>query len=549
MLCIDRARLIFDIGGNHMKFLRLHDCLLSILFEDDDIIAIDKPYGFNAHTNDSKIEHSEFIQDGLIEMYEKQLGRKLHIIHRLDQTTTGVMIFGKSTESAKKYAEFFFDRQVKKTYWFITKSKSLKNEFLIDTQIIHKGRKLEAKTQLTLLKTANAFELWQANPFTGRNHQIRIHAEVAKIPILGDPKYNGHVYPFLCLHNHKIEFPNNIVITSRPPAYFENLELLNDIILTRALFEADRRLRLFSYSVPEDQCFRLAYAKSNSKELEFTIDQFGQNMVLNWYKESWGDAEFKKFTHFANLMSKPLFVRLSVDRAKASPDKKQIVIYPTGSSKQVPPVWIAKEGKTQYEIRAESGQSAGLFLNQRLQRNWLLNNSKDKSVLNIFSNTCTFSLAAAMGQAIQVTSVDTGKSALNWGKQNFLLNELAPDKFIFLCRDSLSFLEQCRNKNVKYDTIVCEAPSFVRREKGVFKIETGLDDLLKSCIECLNPNGEFLFSTTYDGFFIDDIRKAILRVQNTLKISNLEINNILPALDFELQDERANLKSFLIRIL
>ena len=76
-----------------MKFVRLFDPLLSVLFEDDDIVAIDKPYGFNAHTNDSKIEHSDFIQDGLIEIYEKNLGQKLHIIHRLDQTTTGVMIF------------------------------------------------------------------------------------------------------------------------------------------------------------------------------------------------------------------------------------------------------------------------------------------------------------------------------------------------------------------------------------------------------------------------------------------------------------------------
>lgn len=72
-----------------MKFLRLQDHLLSVLFEDDDIVAINKPYGFNAHTNDSKIEHSEYIQDGLIEIYEKNFGKKLHIIHRLDQNNNG----------------------------------------------------------------------------------------------------------------------------------------------------------------------------------------------------------------------------------------------------------------------------------------------------------------------------------------------------------------------------------------------------------------------------------------------------------------------------
>ena len=164
-----------------MKFLRLQDHLLSVLFEDEDIVAINKPYGFNAHTNDSKIEHSEFIQDGLIEIYEKNRGKKLHIIHRLDQTTTGVMIFGKSVESAKKYAEFFFHRQVKKTYWFLTKSKSSQASFRIDEQIVHKGRELDAETQLTLLKKSPTYELWQANPFQGRNHQIRIHAKAANL--------------------------------------------------------------------------------------------------------------------------------------------------------------------------------------------------------------------------------------------------------------------------------------------------------------------------------------------------------------------------------
>ncbi|RYZ82895.1 MAG: hypothetical protein EOP06_20935, partial [Proteobacteria bacterium] len=87
-----------------MNFLRLPDPLLSILFENEEIIAVDKPYGISAHTNESKAEHGQFVQDALIEIYEKQLEIPLHIVHRLDQTTTGVMIFAKSSEAAKVYA-------------------------------------------------------------------------------------------------------------------------------------------------------------------------------------------------------------------------------------------------------------------------------------------------------------------------------------------------------------------------------------------------------------------------------------------------------------
>jgi 23S rRNA G2069 N7-methylase RlmK/C1962 C5-methylase RlmI len=502
-----------------MNFLRLPDTLLSTLFEDDDIIAIDKPYGFNAHTNDSKIEHSDFIQDGLIEMYEKQRGSKLHIIHRLDQTTTGVMIFGKSVESAKKYAEYFFNRQVKKTYLFITKYKSKKKSYSINQQIIHKAKELDAETDLQFFKKSENYELWQANPHTGRNHQIRIHSQAAGISILGDGKYDGHPFPFLCLHNHRIEFPNGIVLLSKPPAYFDDLSLLNDPILVQAFFEADRRERLFS-KAHENQSYRLGH-----KDSTFTIEQFGESIVLTWLRDNLPDSEAKKFTHFA--------------KAKG----KRLVIHKAPKAETV--CWVADENEVHSEIRSDS---AGLLLNQRLHRNWVLNHSENKSVLNLFASTCTYGVVAALGKAAQVTSVEANKNALNWGRKNFELNKLDTEAYKFLFRDSLTFLEQSLNKKATYDLIICEAPAFFRREKGIFKIDVGLQSLLENCLQCLSAKGELLFATSYDGLYIDDIRRAIVQAQKKLSLENLEINSILPALDFELPNEKPQLKSFLIRI-
>ncbi|MFZ3231207.1 MAG: class I SAM-dependent methyltransferase [Pseudobdellovibrio sp.] len=536
-----------------MNFLRLPDYLLTVLFEDDDIIAIDKPYGFNAHTNDSKIEHSEFIQDGLIEIFEKQLNKKLHIVHRLDQTTTGVMIFGKSVEAAKKYAEYFFNRQVKKTYWFITKNEFTKENFLIDQPIIHKAKELDAKTQLTLLNKTKDLSLWKANPFTGRNHQIRIHAKAANISILGDPKYGGAAFPFLCLHNYEIEFPNGIIINSRPPLYFENLNLLDDQVIAKIVFETDRRLRLFSESLNSNQSFRLVHNKNNSNEPGFTIDQFGQNIIVGWYKENWSESEVRKFSYYATILSKPVIVRLMFDKGKSVLDKNQFIFFPENSlekpnDSKMPTHWVASESKTNYEIRTDSGQSVGLFLNQRLQRNWVLNNSKNKTVLNLFAHTGGFSLAAALGQASQITSIESNKNNLNWAKRNFELNNLDGNNYKFLFRDSITFLEQSRSKSSKYDLIICDTPSFFRREKGIFKIETGLEKFLENCLTCLSKNGELLFSTNFDGFFIDDVRKTVLKAQASLKITKLEVNCVLPSLDFELPDDKTNLKSFLIRL-
>ncbi len=531
-----------------MNFLRLNDYLLGVLFENDEILAIDKPYGINSHTNESKVAHGEFTQDGLIEIFEKNLDRKLYIVHRLDQTTTGVIIFGKTPEAAKKYAEFFFQRQVKKTYWFVTASRSKKSAFLIEKVILHKGRDLDAKTQLNMMKRVGPFELWQARPFTGRNHQIRIHAEAAGIPILGDEKYHGGKYPFICLHNHKIEFPNGVVVTSRAPPYFENLDLLENLILAKALFESDRRQRLFSAPDLDEQCFRWVHSKNSVKDPGLTVDQLGKKLILSCYEEKWSEADRKTFSSYAEFLKKSMVVRMMHNRGKDPLNKSQFLIDSQNPEGNPELVWIAKENKIKYEMRSDSGQSFGLFLDQRLQRNWVLNHSKDRTVLNLFSYTCGFSVAAALGGARQVTSIDTSKNVLNWGRRNFQVNDLLEGEHKFLCRDSLTFLDQCVNKGQKYDLIICDPPSFSRGDKGVFKIESSLEPLIENCLRSLSENGDLLFSTNFEGFFIDDIRRSILSLQKKLGISFLQINNILPALDFELAGTKSILKSFLIKV-
>lgn len=529
-----------------MNFLRLNDYLLSILFEDDDILAIDKPYGMNSHTNDSKIGNFDFIHDGLIETFERQLGRKLYIVHRLDQTTTGVIIFAKSPEAAKKYADYFFNKEVKKTYLFITASKSTRDAFSIDQIIVHKAKDLPAQTDFKRLKKTSQYELWQANPLTGRNHQIRIHAQAGGIPLLGDEKYSGAPYAFLCLHNRRIEFPNGLVLTSEPPIYFNDLNLLENQILSKALFETDRRKRLFA-GAASDQCYRLVHNKNDFKDLSFTIDQFGENLILSSYTEDWTETDQQTFLYYANYMEKPIFVRLMHNRGKDAIHKSQFQILPDIVAKTLETVWVANEAATKYEMRSDSGQSFGLFLDQRLQRSWVKQNANEKSVLNLFAYTCGFSVVAALGGAREVTSVDTNKNVLNWGRRNFEINQLNTEQHKFFCRDSVAYLEQCLSKNTKFDLIICDPPSFSRGDKGVFKIENSLETLLRSCLSCLSDQGDLLFSTNFENFVVDDIRRAILKVQTELKIKNLEINCVHSALDFELAGKRAILKSFLIR--
>ena len=570
-----------------MKFLRLPDPLLNVLFENEEIIAFDKPYGVNTHTNDSKLGQTEFVQDGLIEILEKQLRQKLHIVHRLDQTTSGVIIFGRTAEAAKKYAAFFFDREVMKTYWFITAAQSAQANFEIDQMIVHKGRELGAKTAFRKLQSTARFSKWEAHPFTGRNHQIRIHAKAGGIALLGDLKYDGSPYPFLCLHNHKIEFPNGLSIVSRAPAYFHDLKILEDSKLARIFHEVDRRERLFLAGEKREQCVRLIHSKNDKSDLGYSLDQFGESLLLSWYSERWTDQDRLRFSQFAQSYGRQIFVRLMHNRGKDPLNKTQQLISPQdlSATQSEPKTWTARENEIQYEIRSDSGQSFGIFLDQRLQRQWVRENSKDKSVLNLFSYTCGFSVAAAMGGATQVTSVDTNKNVLNWGKKNFELNSIPLEAHRFFCRDSIAFLDQCVNKNQKFDLVICDPPSFSRGENGIFKIEAALEILVEKCLLSLNNDGSILFSTNSEHLYIDDIRRAIHKVYKKLVTSSqlpqssnqtskqssnqtskqpsnqtskqssnqasnqqFEIQSILSSLDHELPDEAPILKSFLIQL-
>lgn len=520
-----------------MKLLWLREPLLSVLFENDDIVAIDKPYGFDTHTNESKTGNEDFVQPGLIELFEKQMRRPLHIVHRLDRTTTGVLVFAKTLDAAKIYQGYFRARETTKTYVFVTSARSAVDHVECQQPIVRNGDELAAETAFRLDVRAAGFERWTARPKTGRNHQIRIHGATVGLPLLGDEKYGGAKFPFICLHARRIEFPNGVSIEAALPAPIENLEVLKDPRLAEALMQIDRRRRLFSIGASPASCVRLVHRTSG----DFTLDQFSSVLVLSWYGDRWTDADRARAMNLSTALAKPMLVRLMSKDAKGAHE----------TMGDVPPSWIATEGDLKYEVRNEAGQSVGLFLDQRLQRGWVRENARDKTVLNLFSYTGAFSVAAAQGGAAEVTSVDSSKAMLNWSRRGFEINGLDSARAKFFNRDAVSFLEQSAAKGHLYDLVVCDPPSFSRGENGVFKLEQRLDELVMNCLKI--TRGQLLFSLNSDTIFAGDVRASIEKAAAVLSRArgaapghSFEIDAIQPSLDFETPDETPNLKSFLV---
>jgi 23S rRNA (cytosine1962-C5)-methyltransferase len=160
--------------------------------------------------------------------------------------------------------------------------------------------------------------------------------------------------------------------------------------------------------------------------------------------------------------------------------------------------WVANEEGIPYQFRTDSGFSAGLFLDQRMNRLWVADHAHEKTVLNLFSYTSGFSVVAGLAHAKKVTSVDASKKFLEWSKENFRLNHMNPDASEFFAQDCLVFLNGSKKRNRKWDLIICDPPSFGRSQDAVWKIERNIFELSELLWACLEKNGKILFTCNFE---------------------------------------------------
>ena len=189
----------------------------SILLEDKDFIAINKPYGFAVHGGSS-------ITSGVVEMLRVIRGKpRIELAHRLDRDTSGCLLLCKKRGVLKEVQAAFRERTVKKKYTLIaqgrwpTKTRTIQDRLLrYETDWGERRVRVDAKGQVArtdfqILEAGEHATLLQAALHTGRTHQIRVHAQSQGHPILGDTKYGGASGPKevarLCLHASRLVVP------------------------------------------------------------------------------------------------------------------------------------------------------------------------------------------------------------------------------------------------------------------------------------------------------------------------------------------------------
>ncbi|MFL5785710.1 MAG: class I SAM-dependent methyltransferase [Bacteriovoracaceae bacterium] len=168
--------------------------------------------------------------------------------------------------------------------------------------------------------------------------------------------------------------------------------------------------------------------------------------------------------------------------------------------------FLVNEPPMKFLVNLKRYLDTGLFLDMRPLRQWLLANSKDKKVLNLFCYTGSLSVASAMGGAT-VTSVDMSRTYLDWAYENFKRNNLNPKLHEFQQADVMKDIQNRKEAGVKYDLILLDPPSFSnsKRMEEDLDIERDHPILVRDCMQLLSPGGTLVFSTNKRKFELHSI--------------------------------------------
>jgi 23S rRNA (cytosine1962-C5)-methyltransferase len=510
----------------------------------NDLLFVEKPSGINTHRSESLATWEQAGSWGMCELLERDLGRKVYVVHRLDQSTSGAMVFALTPEKASWAAELFEKRLIKKTYAFVTDRRSEVSEFRVCSKIERVGNNYvseicpeevaNAITDFIRVKRTPFFELWKALPRTGRPHQIRLHASQKNLPIYGDTLYGGTAAQRIYLHSTELVISEELKSTSPLPRLFERLGFLKDKGLEPILNGIDRRQRLYDFFKTPVSALRLSHLESP----DYRLDLFGSCGWVYWYSsKSMTPRDLERWQTVSRLLGRPLWIRQMLNRGAENLESVLLGI------ENPPARWTFEENNLKFEARCDQGLSPGLFLDQRSQRKWVLENSQRKYVLNLFAYTCGFSVAAAAGGARQVTSVDASKNFIEWGKVNFQLNQKDPSHHEFFVSDVGFFLDRTLAKKRKFDLIILDPPSFGRSKEGVFKIQKNLPKILAQCESLLAHQGQILVSSNYEDWDYSQFEQV---VKSSLHSRTLNYQRNLPSIDFELPGQTPLLKSTLV---
>ena len=506
-----------------------------LIFEDEDLLVVNKAAGLNTHAP------APYAGEGIYDWLRHREARwaQLAIVHRLDKESSGVIVFSKTEKANRSLTGQFADRMVRKRYVVVTDRAVSQTEFRIRSALVRAGNKYMARpahatdepaeTRFRVTGSERGRTFLEAQPVTGRTHQIRAHAAASGFPILGDTLYGGT--PAARVHLHARELTLKHPATGREITFSAPVD-----------FAADPRLalRLALMDSGESDSYRLVHGASDGWP-GWYVDRLG-DFLLSQSESGLTEPQRGRLGELMRIFSlqgacHKLLTR-QVRKSEASPRPVLGAVAPEEI--------VVLENGLRYALRLQEGYSVGLFLDQRENRRRFLGGhvaagfsldreggrdlearieSRSSSgaspslplagleILNAFAYTCGFSVCAARAGA-RTTSLDLSRKYLDWGKQNFKLNGLDSSGHDFIYGEVFDWLHRFEKRGRRFDVVALDPPTFSQsKEAGVFQAEKDFGRLVEAALRVLKSDGALFASTNAARLapegFLDRITSAI----------------------------------------
>lgn len=475
-----------------------------ILYEDDAVIALDAPEGVPSqsadptHPDDLVHRLKVFLRDR--DGSEPYLGSH----QRLDQDTSGVILYALDKRANKSLAAQFEGRAVDKRYVAVVEGWSgggrrLEHQLVRgrDGNTVVAGprdrRAKRAVTHVEVLERAGGRALLALRIETGRTHQIRAQLAASGAPILGDRLYGGARAPRLMLHaarlslRHPLEDTPLAIDAPTPPSFLRALRGEEREPVSDALARAKERRWGLAHRA-DTTAFRLVNEGGDGLP-GLAVDVYDDWAVVHVYRD---DAPLEPLLDALDfrgvyLKQRPKQANVIVDGR----DERYAPSEPVRGAPAPDPLVIHEHG-VPYRVRLGEGLSTGIFLDQRDNRARVRELAAGRRVLNLFSYTCPFSIAAAAGGAASTLNVDASARLLEWGEEGLTLAGLAGSQHAFLQADCFEALEGMAARGERFDLICCDPPTYSRTKASRWTSGTDWVALAAACLRVLSPGGHLL---------------------------------------------------------
>ncbi len=178
---------------------------------------------------------------------------------------------------------------------------------------------------------------------------------------------------------------------------------------------------------------------------------------------------------------------------------------PVVAAGAVPTLVTVRENNILFVVDPWGGQKTGLFLDQRDKREALGKYCRGKRVLNCFSYTGGFSLAAALHEATQVVSVDSSAPAIDSAREHFVLNGVTPETHTFVVANVFDYLEEAQTRGELFDVVVLDPPAFAKTQSARVQALKAYRRLNQLGMQVLQPDGILLSCSCSGAVGMDDL--------------------------------------------